>query len=907
MFKFNSMFNLLYTNVNSYSPKRHLINHTIEKYDIKCALFVESKTKAEANTQYRNWNILRHDGNIANANIRGGSLVQAHPSLKLGKANPPCINNGLNDVIHCTIPFKEDKLHIFLVYIHPTSSIEGAILNMAARFKYTIIIGDFNVNNAAKKKQLNDFIRNTNFVKASTPPTFIMPNNNDTTPDLILHTKNISNNLRKIDVLPDIGADHLSIMISFDSQNAIIPEDPITKYKFFKCNIDAVNEEIIQYIDLIQNTEITLDTITNFNSKLQESILHNTPSSQQHQFTHELPPYIVKLIKYKRKIYREYQQNRNQDVKRAINDLNKNIHNLINHFKTHQWLEACQKINKANGRNFYHQVNKLSKYKHRKQIPTIEANGREYSTDKQKADIFAEQFKQNFSATQHPNFDDENFNTITEWCENYFNIAPTNDTIEVENEEYFNILSSQKNSAPGYDNIPWTVLKKLDYHIHLFIIKVFNHCITHHVFPDIWKKGQIIVIPKPNSDHSKANNYRPITLLPVLGKLLEKIIRNKIESIVRNKIPVQQFGFKEKCSTLHPLTILTSNVQTAKLNNLKSAALFLDIKKAFDSVWHKGLLYKLKQIEVPDQLVHLLKDFLRQRNIQVKINNAFSEEFTAEQGVPQGSSLSPLLYNVYCSDIYYHEGTPNQHSYLLQYADDTALIAHEKSINSTNEKIQTMMNDTQLWLNKWRLQVNPLKSQYVIFNHTPSINSPTIAINGLRIQPASTGKYLGVNLDNKLNFNYHTKMVKRKTITRAKHFRALTFKNKGINISTASKIYKTICRPLVEYGHPLFTNCRNTTLKNLRVAETSSLRAITKIRHPSNPLHNPSNALLYQKTKIQPIEERLKSLTKKFAQRACNTQIIQPLLIFRNNSPPRYTYPEKTIHMLLMEMAEEDP
>ena len=545
MLKFNSMVNILYTNVNSYSPKRYLINHTIEKYDIKCALFVESKTKPEANTKYRNWNVLRHDGNIANVNIRGGSLVQAHPSLNLGKANAPVINNTLNDVLHFTFPFKEDKLHIFLVYIHPTSSIENSIFNMAMRYKYALIIGDFNVNSAAKRKQLNDFIRNTNFVKATTPPTFIMPNNNDSTPDLVLHTKNITHNLCKIDVLPDIGSDHLSLIIAFDSNKPIIPEEPIIKHKFDKCNIAAVIVEMTHFIESVQNNILTIDTITNFNSKLQESILHNTPISQNKCFTHELPPYIIKLIKLRRKMYRDYQQNQNHDIKKAINDLNKNIHNLIMHFKTHKWLEVCEEIKKAKGKNFYQQVNKLSNYKTRHAIPTIIENGREYSSDKQKADIFAEQFKKNYAAIQQPNFDVENFNKITEWCVNYFANTPFDTVVEIEEEEYFLILSSQKNSAPGFDNIPWSIVKKLDYNIHIFIIKLFNYCVMHRCFPEIWKKGQIIVIPKPNTDHTRANNYRPITLLPVLGKLLEKIIRNKIELIAKNKIPMHQFDLKK--------------------------------------------------------------------------------------------------------------------------------------------------------------------------------------------------------------------------------------------------------------------------------------------------------------------------------------------------------------------------
>ena len=218
-------FNILYTNINSYIPKKYIINNTIEKHNINCALFVESKTKPDSNTSYRNWTILQRDGNMINNNVRGGTLVQMHPALKMGKANPPRINNPLNEATHFTIPFQEDLLHVFVVYIHPTSNIEESIFMMAARFKYAMIVGDFNIN-AAKCRQLNQFLGNSDFIKADTPPTFLMPNNNDSTPDILLFKKIISSNVTGIDVIPDVGSDHLSIKINFDLNRPVISEEP---------------------------------------------------------------------------------------------------------------------------------------------------------------------------------------------------------------------------------------------------------------------------------------------------------------------------------------------------------------------------------------------------------------------------------------------------------------------------------------------------------------------------------------------------------------------------------------------------------------------------------------------------------------------------------------------------------
>ncbi|KAK9888022.1 hypothetical protein WA026_000306 [Henosepilachna vigintioctopunctata] len=130
--------------------------------------------------------------------------------------------------------------------------------------------------------------------------------------------------------------------------------------------------------------------------------------------------------------------------------------------------------------------------------------------------------------------------------------------------------------------------------------------------------------------------------------------------------------------------------------------------------------------------------------------------------------------------------------------------------------------------------------------------------------------------------------IKKATIARAKHFRSLTYKKEGISIATASKIYKMICRPLLEYGHPLFLNVSKALLTNLEIGERTSLRKITKIRNPKNPVLNPSNELLYKTTQKEPIIDRIKRAGKKFITRENNKNIILPLLHEYNRvNPPK--------------------
>lgn len=241
---------------------------------------------------------------------------------------------------------------------------------------------------------------------------------------------------------------------------------------------------------------------------------------------------------------------------------------------------------------------------------------------------------------------------------------------------------------------------------------------------------------------------------------------------------------------------------------------------------------------------------------------------------------------------------------MLQFAGDNTLVSHSNKLEKVMENLQNLIDTTTLWFNKWRLKPNPSKSHLIIFNHIPSNTSPTLTLYNHTLRPEISTKYLGVIFDNKINFNLHTSQVKKKIIARAKHFRSLTINNKGTNKRTASKIYKLICRPIIEYGHVLFLNCKNPAITKLKVAETSSLRAITKIRHPNNSAHNPPNQLLYQITQIQPIQHRLNLLSTRFAQNEENHRLLDKFCLRRNhNGRRRSNHPEHTVWERLRMLA----
>ncbi|KAL3275389.1 hypothetical protein HHI36_020153 [Cryptolaemus montrouzieri] len=243
----NNICNRLHrNNINTISTNKKnlgslLVNNKDKTNDINCALFVETKTKPEDNVQYRDWSIIRHDSNIVNHNSSGDSLAQIHPSLGMKKRNALRINHPLNDALHFMIPFRNDEVHPFLIYNHPTSFLEEAILNMAVNYKFSLIIGDFNINNSRKRRNLNNFLQKSNFHMAETPPTSIMPNNEDTTPDSIVYSSHMRYLIQNVDVIPGLGSDHSSIILNLD-MNINLKAADRSVYCFQKSKMESINQ-----------------------------------------------------------------------------------------------------------------------------------------------------------------------------------------------------------------------------------------------------------------------------------------------------------------------------------------------------------------------------------------------------------------------------------------------------------------------------------------------------------------------------------------------------------------------------------------------------------------------------------------------------------------------------------------
>ncbi|GBP38957.1 RNA-directed DNA polymerase from mobile element jockey [Eumeta japonica] len=239
---------------------------------------------------------------------------------------------------------------------------------------------------------------------------------------------------------------------------------------------------------------------------------------------------------------------------------------------------------------------------------------------------------------------------------------------------------------PGYDLVDATLLKQLPKKGLLLILAIFNACLRLSFYPSQWKIAQVVMIQKPGKLAHDVTSYRPISLLPVVGKLLEKIVLNRMREHLTEIIPTHQFGFREGHGTIEQVHRLVDVIGRALENKLYCCAAFLDISQAFDKVWHSGLLYKIKKM-LPHSFFPLLKSYLENRCYEVKINSDTSDMHVIRSGVPQGSVLGPVLYLIYTADLPAHASTTT-----ATYADDTAILSTHENQDSASDSLQQHLN-----------------------------------------------------------------------------------------------------------------------------------------------------------------------------------------------------------------------
>ena len=376
------------------------------------------------------------------------------------------------------------------------------------------------------------------------------------------------------------------------------------------------------------------------------------------------------------------------------------------------------------------------------------------------------------------------------------------------------------NKASGDDGISHKMLKGVSKSVSKPLYILMNRSFSEGIFPDTWKLANVIPIFK-KGDKSQPSNYRPVALLSCIGKLQERIVFKNLYNFLldNNLLYKYQSGFLPHHSTVFQLIDIFHNICQAFDNNMFSCIVFCDVSKAFDSVWHKGLLFKLRQNGIEGKLLEWLNSYLSQRKQKVGLKSCFSGLKSIFAGVPQGSVLGPLLFLVYINDIAKH-----LLSLTRLFADDSSLFysaAHIADIAGIiNHDLQLLTN----WAKQWLVTFNPLKTEAVLFTLKKLDFLPQLVFDNIPISFVDSHKHLGVTLSSNGQWHSHVENI----VNSASKILALMRKLKfSISRNALNQMYMSYLLPVVEYASVVWDGCSERDSQTLQKIQNEAARLVT--------------------------------------------------------------------------------
>ncbi|XP_076660285.1 uncharacterized protein LOC143363606 [Halictus rubicundus] len=472
-------------------------------------------------------------------------------------------------------------------------------------------------------------------------------------------------------------------------------------------------------------------------------------------------------------------------------------------------------------------------------------------------------------------------------------------------------LNNKKSSS--FDNIPNIILKHLPPRFIYNYTIIFNNCLNSAHFPAAWKTAKTICLKKKDKNESIPASYRPISLLPNISKIFEITINNAIEAVCaeRKLIPETQFGFRRNHSTVHAITKFTSDICWARNAGDCVGAVFIDLEKAFDTVWLDGLFYKLLKKNFPKHLIKILWNMVHGKKFQVVEGpNTSPRKFEVSNGLQQGAVNSPILFSLYMSDLLnmYDLNNDNQRG-AIAYADDLLIYISDNKPSKLQTKLQNLFDKIQDYFDSWKLKINTNKCETILFR--PYISQISDANRDVRknarhfhirdnrdaniiIPHKKVVRYLGVHLDFKLNYNEHVNIQ----ISKAQKAFAANkrlFHSKDLDSSVKILCYKMLIKPIIFYGFPIWFNISASTMEKIRLLERKCLRACLNVyRTPeSNYTKYISNHNLLLKAQIPRIDIHMIKLARNHW---ANTRRIQNNSLIFSSTYPNPLYHEITRH-----------
>lgn len=773
----------------------------------------------------------------------GGVLVAVHRDLKPRRL--PHFKLDIIEAVGVEIPTSVGPVLFIAAYCPrqvnsrdgSAAKLKGDIQKLTRRSAKYIIAGDLNAKhevwgNSRRNRNgviLHNDLQNGYYnVVSPDRPTRVARSGNHSIIDFFI--TNMAENVAHPEVFEELSSDHYPVVVEVGA--SVTPQRQPTRKDYHNVDWQQFQQVVDSNIDYDQHPETSADidrSLEVIQQAINQAEAANVREVPVNFKVTDIDVDTKHLIRLRNVYRRQYQRTGDYDKKISVNNLNKIIQDRLDNIRNQEFSKHVSQL--GNYSKPFWKLSKVLKNKP-KPIPPLIVEDSPLITSEEKANALGLHFvsSHNLGASMTSRKETSVANSISTINDSTFEFPADS---HVSGEEVKVAVKQMKNmKAPGFDNIFNLVLKKQSDQFFQHLANIFNKCLQLGYFPTNWKLGKVIPILKPQKDPTSPTSYRPISLLSSLSKLFEKVIYSRLLDFTNdnNIILNEQFGFRKGHNTAHQLTRVTKIIKQNKLESKSTAMALLDVEKAFDNVWHDGLIHKLYLYGFPMYLIKIIQHYLSERSFRVFLNGIASGLFNIDAGVPQGSILGPLLYNIFTSDL----PTLPGNGVLSLFADDTAVIYKGKITRYLVGRLQKGLDVLSEYFGDWKIRINAAKTQTIIFPLSKSArfvpkDDVLIKMNDVSIPWSKEVVYLGLILDSKLLFRQHVDKILNKCSILIRCLYPLINRKSKLSLKNKLAVYKQIIYPVIEYAVPVWECCARTHKLKLQRVQNKVLKMVLNV------------------------------------------------------------------------------
>ena len=820
--------NILQVNISGISTSIVNLAHILHKKDVHIALVQETQHKNTSThiTGYTPYPCSCTDCQGTITYIRNDQQANVE---RIDQAHPACTQKN--------ILWKSGaKFEIYNLYNPPWNNLNFNFLSETVYHK-TILAGDLNGKSPQwgytrqdnSGRAIEELCESTNFTvlqdENSKPTLLHRAHNTLHRPDLTILSSDLLHR-HTIEVLDDVGSDHRPIFTT------VFPTEKRTYKRKTRWNWKKARWQL--YTDNLEQTlgeiyEETSPEILNskVTSAFQEAAEQFIPRGCREKYTPFWNQDIEKAVSRRETARCNLESSDTPENKRLFNKACAQVKLTVLSAKRSKWAATTEALDLAQeGSKAWTLLNNLSGEKTSKNHKPMTTENGTITDDKKKAEEHNKHFASINKASKLTDRDKEKLQKLKA-----LEKAPSASQEIFEADFTMSELNKQlkklkRRKSPGPDKLHNEMLVHLGPIGKKTVLRLINLTLQTGELPRAWKNAIITPILKKGKAPEELSSYRPISLTSVLGKIAERMINSRLYWWLEKSgiINQNQAGFRAGQRTEDQLFRLSQRILDGFQRKEHTTAIFVDLQQAYDRVWRKGLLLKMRESGVHGKLYNWVKYFLVDRTIQTQVNNGISSKQVLEEGLPQGSPLSCTLFLLFINDLPDILQSEN-----LFYADDLALWHTSKYPVYSARKLNEDLQRIERYCEEWKLKVNITKTVYSIFtkSHKLAKSKLDISFQGKQLAKDDNPIYLGVTLDRQLSLKEHTQKVKNKATKRLNLLKRLASTSWGADKNTLRQLYLGYVRSTMDYNLMLQATCSKSTRASLDKVQNHALRFIS--------------------------------------------------------------------------------